>query len=308
MKKKSAIEPRVAILLAAYNGIRWIEEQVISIEDESGVDVHIYVSVDLSDDGTFEWCEEFSASVDNVTVLPYGERFGGAAKNFFRLIRDIDFSQYDFVALSDHDDIWMPDKLSHAIEKIREENVDAYSSNVTAFWNDGREEFISKSQPQEEFDYIFEAAGPGCTYVLSKRVAKDFQKFLLQSTEANNFILHDWLIYAYARSKGFSWFIDSRSSMLYRQHENNQVGVNLSLDDLVSRAKYIFWGGGLWQIKLLLNLLKGHDATIQRWSSFERKQRFLMALSSHKFRRKRVEKVYVFITLMLTLIFGIKEK
>ena len=45
--------PSVAVLLAAFNGIKWIEEQVKSIFNQKDINIHIYISVDLSNDGTY---------------------------------------------------------------------------------------------------------------------------------------------------------------------------------------------------------------------------------------------------------------
>ena len=44
--------PKVAVLLAAYNGMQWIEEQLTSILGQSAVDVTVYISIDPSTDGT----------------------------------------------------------------------------------------------------------------------------------------------------------------------------------------------------------------------------------------------------------------
>ncbi|MGJ7781546.1 hypothetical protein [Escherichia coli] len=44
---------RIAILLAAYNGARWLEEQISSILQQTNVEVTIYVSIDLSNDETY---------------------------------------------------------------------------------------------------------------------------------------------------------------------------------------------------------------------------------------------------------------
>lgn len=74
--------PRVAVLLAAYNGTQWIEEQLASILAQSAVDVTVYISVDASTDGTETWCAQFAADHQNMVVLPSGFRFGGASRNF----------------------------------------------------------------------------------------------------------------------------------------------------------------------------------------------------------------------------------
>lgn len=75
--------PKVAVLLAAYNGMQWIKEQIDTVFNQQNVDVTIYISVDLSTDGTYEWAEQLAETHANVVLLPYGERFGGAGPNFF---------------------------------------------------------------------------------------------------------------------------------------------------------------------------------------------------------------------------------
>ncbi|BCP70870.1 glycosyltransferase [Enterobacter asburiae] len=72
----------VAVLLAAYNGSKWVKQQIDSILKQSHVNVHIYISVDKSDDDTFELCKAYAEQDHRLTVLDYGERFGGAGPNF----------------------------------------------------------------------------------------------------------------------------------------------------------------------------------------------------------------------------------
>jgi len=88
------MKQRVGVLFAAYNGLNWIDEQVVSILNQEHVSVHIFISVDLSSDLTYEWCKQLEEVNQNITVLEYGERFGGAAKNFYRLIKDVEFSGF----------------------------------------------------------------------------------------------------------------------------------------------------------------------------------------------------------------------
>lgn len=219
--------PRVAVLLAAFNGKKWIEQQLSSICSQAGVQVTVFVSVDLSTDGTDTFFAELVRTDTSIVLLPYGKRFGGASANFFRLIRDVDFSGYDAVAFADQDDVWFPDKLARAWKKIQTDGFDAYSSNVVALWSDGKEKLIDKAGQQKELDYFFEAAGPGCTYVLSQPAMLGFKNFLDASGELLKDVeFHDWLAYAYCRAQEMRWFIDKHPSMYYRQHASNQIGVN----------------------------------------------------------------------------------
>jgi rhamnosyltransferase len=54
-KIKKQTLPTFAVCLAAFNGTRWLSEQMDSILNQQGVLVTVFVSVDLSSDGTEEW-------------------------------------------------------------------------------------------------------------------------------------------------------------------------------------------------------------------------------------------------------------
>ncbi|QQA60736.1 glycosyltransferase [Aeromonas caviae] len=248
---------RVAVLLAVYNGESWLVEQIESILIQQKVSVTFFISVDRCQDNSYYICHRYSQEHKNIILLPYGEVFGGAGKNFYRLIKDVDFSSFDYMAFSDQDDIWHQDKLFNAIEKLQQ--YDCYSSNVTAFWEDGREILIDKAQSQQPWDYLFEAAGPGCTYVFKKKLGLAFQAWLRENDAVieNEVSLHDWLLYAFARRYGYSWYIDAKPSMRYRQHKNNQVGTNNNLAAARKRLHLIknqWYRNQVFSIVTLLNL------------------------------------------------------
>ncbi len=252
----ASLYPSVAVLLAAYNGKQWIEEQIESIFFQKDVCVHLFISVDLSSDHTYEWCKKLEGESSSVTVLEYGERFGGAAKNFFRLIRDVDFSNYDYISFADQDDIWLEDKLTHAIKVMKSEAVEVYSSDVIAFWEDGRERLVKKSYPQKQFDYFFEAAGPGCTYVFKREALLEFKCFLIENWDRINQVsLHDWMIYAFCRSQGKNWYIDSQPLMRYRQHASNQVGFNSGIKAYFTRLKMVKEKWYHMEVEKIFNLI-----------------------------------------------------
>lgn len=247
---------KVAVLMAVFNGSEWLDEQIESILSQSGTDVTIFISVDLSIDGSYERCINWSSQSDRVFTLSYGERYGGAASNFFRLIRDVDVSGFDIVAFADQDDIWLQDKLLRAWSLLSTRGCDVYSSNVLAFWPDGKQELIKKSDPQKAFDHFYEAAGPGCTYVFRVEVFQAIQVFVAERfSECNKVALHDWLLYAYCRQSGYRWFIDDSPLMLYRQHLSNQVGTNNNLAAYRKRLKMVKDGWYLGEVRKIAHLV-----------------------------------------------------
>jgi rhamnosyltransferase len=302
--------PKVAVLLAAYNGMQWIEEQLASVLSQSGVDVSVHISIDPSTDGTEVWCAAYAAEHSEVLVLPAAGSFGGASRNFFRLIRDVDFDSYDFVAFADQDDVWHADKLQRAIDAIQSRQVDACSSNVTAFWPDGKTHLLDKAQPQVAWDFLFEAAGPGCTYVMSKSLMGALKVSMLDNWQQLQAVsLHDWYCYAFARSHGYRWYIDPVPSMEYRQHESNQVGANKGLSPLIARYKTIHDGWWFNQVRMIAVLVgQGDDPFVKTWLRLRRQQLMKLSFSAWKCRRRVRDKVFFFCICWATALLGNKAE
>lgn len=296
------MKPRVLILLAAYNGREWIEEQIQSILNQVGVDVQIVISVDASKDGTEELTSAWAEREKRIVCLPHGRKFGGAAANFFRLVIEAPFEGYEYVAFADQDDIWLPEKLLRAHEVLSKGDFSAYSSDVLAFWPDGREHAIRKSQPQVAYDYLFESAGPGCTYVFTQSLANAIKQSVVQQQNRIAAVdLHDWYAYAYARANGYRWYIDDQMHMRYRQHANNQVGVNSGITAFRKRLRQVFDGWWLSQAKLLADLTSTqHESFVSTWRSGTRSGFIRLALNGRNCRRRGRDK-WVFVLLCLSL-------
>ena len=298
--------PAVAILLAAFNGRAWIQQQIESILGQNGVDVTLFISVDKSTDGTETLVNELALKDKRIVVLPYGETFGGAAPNFYRLVKDVDFETFDYIALADQDDIWLENKLLRAYQILINSDADAYSSNVTAFWSDGRKFLIKKSQPQVKWDFLFEAAGPGCTYVFSRSLAVDIQRTVRKRLLYIQLItLHDWFFYAFARAHKYVWIIDDYSGMFYRQHSCNQVGVNHGYKAFMSRVSKVISGWGFSQALMISNEVGlKDDLFVRNWSSGHRIGMLYLALHANQCRRRIADKVFFFFTCLILCVTG----
>ena len=293
---------KIAVLLASYNGVKYIKEQIDSILNQKEVDVTIFISDDLSTDGTIEYLQDIYKDFKNIVYLPSGSKFGGAGKNFFRLIKDVDFSSFDFISFVDQDDIWYEDKLIRAIKTIEDKQLDAYSSNVLAFWEDGKEMIINKSSSQARYDYLFEAAGPGCTYVLKKDLAISLQNFICDNWEdVNKVELHDWFIYAFARENNYKWHIDEKPSMRYRQHTSNQVGANDGLKAKLKRLKKVFSSWYREEIIKIIKVLRLENK--YKFSKYILNKSYinnlLLLKYSFEFRRNKKEKLFLSLLILL---------
>lgn len=226
----SSTDPICAVLLATCNGECWLPELLDSLATQKGVELRVIVSDDLSSDRTMHVLRGWQSSL-TLTFLPSQcGGFGSANRNFLRMFRDADIGEANFVALADQDDIWRTDKLSRAIGKLRDEGLAAYSSDFEAFWPDGRTLFVKKSHAQKPFDYLFSSPGPGCTFVLSRAFFLEIRGWIISNFSVlTKLWMHDWIIYAYARSRGYCWLIDHVASIRYRQHMSNEIGVNFGV-------------------------------------------------------------------------------
>ena len=50
--------PSIAVCLTSFNGVPWLSEQIDSIHSQSGVALTVFISVDVSSDGTEKWIDQ----------------------------------------------------------------------------------------------------------------------------------------------------------------------------------------------------------------------------------------------------------
>jgi rhamnosyltransferase len=233
---------KVAVLLASYNGQQYIKKQINSIISQKKVELNLFISDDKSTDSTLEIIQSYCDQYKNIQCINK-DRIGGPAKNFYFLLNSINKKNFDYVALSDQDDVWSENRLYHAIDQLQQNEALAYSSDVIAV--DENEQFIKiikKSQPQKKYDYIFETPGPGCSFVLTTELVDLINLNFKNNTSLYNFPYHDWLIYALARNSGKRWFIDKEPKIYYRQHQNNFMGANIGYLMRLKRINRILFG------------------------------------------------------------------
>jgi rhamnosyltransferase len=289
--------PRVCVLLAAFNGGEFLEKQLITILRQDQVSVTIYIRDDGSTDGTRAVVRRFAASYPNVYEANDAEvgATGSPTKSFFRLFTIVDFSNFDFVALADQDDIWLPNKLRRAVDLMRESGADGYSSDLTGFWEHGRQLKLHKAGADRDLDYLFQGASAGCTYVLTTQFASLVARSLGGRSITDvlpNRASHDWLIYALCRGFGFGWVRDTTANIMYRQHAGNVYGAGVGFYGIVRRFLLARSGWYFEQILFLESLLP-HRRTSQRvFLALRRlsvRDRMWLFVNSYRFRRSIVD-------------------
>jgi rhamnosyltransferase len=160
--------------------------------------------------------------------------------------------EFDFVALSDQDDIWRHDRLARACRKLSETQSAGYSSATIALWPDGRTALLRQADSITAGDFLFEGAGQGCTFVLRADLYEEVRQFVTvhQSlTAALHY--HDWMIYALARAWGHSWTFDPSPTITYRQHHGNDTGARASMTGIQKRISLMRRGWYRTQLRAI---------------------------------------------------------
>lgn len=247
---------KILILLATYNGEKFIKDQIDSIFSQLDVDVDILISDHSSSDKTINKIIEAIPvnKKNNVNIIYLDNYKNNPGANFFHLIKNA-ADHYDFYALSDQDDIWKPKKLIRALKCIKKNNVSCYSSNYTNYNKKNSWTSVIYAK-QKKFDHFFQTPGPGCTFVFSSNFFQSLKNNILNSPDIFNFKWHDWFIYAFSRSNNYTWFIDEESFIKYRQHNQNFVGSNFGFKAKIVRIYKIFNNQWISDVGFLYKTLK----------------------------------------------------
>ncbi len=239
----------ICILLSAYNGEKYLEEQLESLIKQEGVECHILVRDDGSTDTTHQILNKWQEK--GLLRWYKGENLG-FAMSFMDLVKNA--GDYDYYAFCDQDDIWLPDKMKRAVEQLSrvEHNIKLYCSNVYCYKAGKTYGGIHKTAPVfDKYTCLLRAITPGCSMVFSAGLKK-----LLAENLPERIIAHDFWVYQTAMLLGEVVY-DFEPTMLYRQHENNQIGQKVSKVEIWKRRiKSIFCSTGkpdrLLQAKELL--------------------------------------------------------
>lgn len=251
----------ILIILASYNGVKYIEEQVDSILNQEGVNVTLKIFDDGSKDGTVDLVSSWKER-DQLQLTQNQIPTGSAANNFFNAFLSFENSileMYDYIAFADQDDIWLPNKIQVAIERLQLEKSDLYMSNLI-LWQEkiNKKSIINKSYSQKKYDYLFEGGSAGCTYVFTTFFGKELKKRLkIINYKDWQFFSHDWLIYFFARLENYKVVMDEKAYILYRVHDTNVHGQlnTFSFYAIRERLRLIKEGWYFKQAKGFVNLL-----------------------------------------------------
>lgn len=233
----------VAVLLATYNGVDYIEDQLKSIQDQTHHDWSLWVSDDGSTDGTLEKIATFqSDNPDKIIHLSMGPK-SGAAANFLTLLANPDLPA-GAIAFCDQDDIWMPDKLQRALSSLMGvQGPTAYSCTDIPIDHHNDQVAPSKRRKIASFrNALVQNIMRGNSIVLNETGVTLMRSTVGAALTGQGVKFHDWWVYLVITGAGGQVILDPKPGLFYRQHARNVLGANVGLGGKVSRAKLILSG------------------------------------------------------------------
>lgn len=221
---------KVQVLLSSYNGEKYIEEQIDSIFNQSGVEVHCLVRDDGSTDSTPDIIFNCQKKYVNLDFIK--ENNIGYKASFMRLIQMSD--QHEYYAFADQDDVWQPEKLLKAIESIEDiedkcpimycSNCIVVDSNLNYLGMLHVDEDII---PSNKIKALVQGFAHGCTIVLNSEARNSILKYKPQQEYA-----HDFWIPIIIMLMGKIVY-DKNSYIFYRQHGDNCFGSTRSIKKMI---------------------------------------------------------------------------
>lgn len=217
----------VEILLATYNGEKYIKEQLDSILNQDYENWIISACDDASKDSTYEILSEYAKKYPGRFRIQKNEKgFGSAKLNFMHLIQK---STGKYVMCCDQDDVWLPNKISLTLEEMKRseaENkpvlVHTDLKVVDGMLNVKSDSFFEYSKFNRFPSYqqlLIQNSVTGCTMMMNRPLVE----LLKQELDMSKILMHDWVAALVACANGSIGFVNC-PTMLYRQHGVNSVG------------------------------------------------------------------------------------
>jgi glycosyltransferase involved in cell wall biosynthesis len=215
--------------MAAYNGEKYIGEQIESILNQTYNDWTLVIKDDRSTDGTLRIAKDYAKMYPyKIKVLTHEVNTGNASDNFFSLLQHADS---DYIMFADDDDVWASEKMSMSIKKM-EHLETKYGLDKPFLVHSDLEVVDSKLQrvskslfawqrldwKHNSLNYLLaQNIVTGCTMMVNKHLLN------MIGEPPKNAIIHDWWFALVAAAFGKIGFIESQI-VKYRQHGMNQIG------------------------------------------------------------------------------------
>jgi len=225
----------VLILLSTFNGDRYIEAFLHSLQKQSYTQWHLLVRDDASSDATRSIVDHcFEHSPKQYTWIASDENIG--AKESFNILMKaaLHRHEYEYIMFADQDDVWKPTKIEQTLHRMRHlqeryatkpllVHTDLHVSDAGLEIMDPSLWHYEQNNPQKTtLNYLlYQNTATGCTMMLNRVLLE------LAYPVAKGAIMHDWWCSMVAAVFGEIGIVDD-ATLLYRQHQSNSIGAKQS--------------------------------------------------------------------------------
>lgn len=260
--------------MATCQGEAFLLQQLESIKQQSHAQWVLHVSDDGSKDKTLDILEAFQARCEEALgqVHLYQGPQKGSTENFMHLVRLLSDDQRvgadDLFAFADQDDVWLADKLERAVAwHMIETSSDAtlhdrpmlYAAKTYLVDEALRPMGLFKT-PRGPLNFnaaLVENVLSGNTMVMNRALLH-----ILKRIQIANAVWHDWSAYMVATGCMGKVFYDETPCVLYRQHDQNVIGVKTGWSQQWTRASSLLNGRYKAWTQINLNGLKNIDTAL----------------------------------------------
>jgi glycosyltransferase involved in cell wall biosynthesis len=226
--------PLIDVVMATYNGDRFLSQQLDSIFSQSWRNIRVLVSDDGSSDGTLQILSQYAKQFPGQLLFEQNQIRLGPIGNFAALMKT---SSAAYVAFCDQDDIWRPDKLARCMAPMLHIEAAKGGSTPVLIYTDMK---LTSSDGAIQSESHWKKAGvypqgasfrnllaqnlvTGCT-MMANRALID----LAASMPVSRVVMHDYWLALIASAFGVLHPIQQQT-VLYRQHDMNAVGAGGAL-------------------------------------------------------------------------------
>ena len=226
---------KIDILMATYNGEKYLVEQLDSIINQTYHNWNLLIRDDNSIDKTLEIIQNYHKKDKRIKILKDNKGNLGIVRNFEELLKS---SESEFIMFSDQDDIWVENKLDmylKMIEKIKNKGFMIHSDAILFDKNKSnilKDTFISKKAINKGLENVFfNYFVQGATILISKEI----KNFILPFPK--EVYLHDRYIHLISELF-FERIFVNKALIYYRQHGDNQIGAKNTIRELLSKRYF----------------------------------------------------------------------
>lgn len=214
---------KIAILLATYNGERYLKEMIESLKCQSFQEYVCYIHDDGSTDGTCEVIDKYCMDDPIQFKRLLGPATGSAKASFMWMLSQVEAEYYMF---ADQDDVWIPEKIEKTMKCL--ENNSAWCVGTDLCVTDENLNVIAPNMMEwigcdllrnHPHQLMIDNVVAGCTMLFNRKL----RDIAIQCKNVDKIFMHDQWVAVIAAMYG-KLTVLNESTILYRQHGDNEKG------------------------------------------------------------------------------------